>query len=350
MALFEYKQADREYYNRNIRGFLPEHIIDVHTHIYKKEFRIPGVVDKTKRSQDWPSLVADQNPIEDLLETYRILLPDYTVTPVLFGSVAVDYDTDRSNDYVSACAKDKGFPALYCARPEESADRIIGKIRAGGFCGVKVYLNFAPSYLPKDEIRIFDFLPHHQLEALDAEKLIVMLHIPRSGRLRDPVNIAQMLEIDSRYPGIKLIIAHVGRAYAIEDLGDSLERLARSKMMFDFSANTNQQVFEALIRHIGPDRIMFGADLPVLRMRMRRIVENGVYINVVPRGLYGNVSEDPHMREINGAEADMLSFFFYEEIAAMRRAAEKEQLTHEEIKRMFFANAASLFDIKLSKV
>jgi predicted TIM-barrel fold metal-dependent hydrolase len=346
MALFEYKQTDREYYSRNIQGFMPERIIDVHTHIYKKEFRIPGLVDKTKRSQDWPSLVADQNPIEDLLETYRILLPDYTVTPVLFGQTTIDCDLDKNNEYVSACAKDKGFPALYCARPEESAGRVISKIKAGGFYGVKVYLNFAPPYLPKDEIRIFDFLPQHQLEALDAEKLVVMLHVPRSGRLRDPVNIAQMLEIDKRYPGVKLIIAHVGRAYAIEDLGDSLERLAQSKMMFDFSANTNQQVFEALIRHIGPDRIMFGADLPVLRMRMRRIVEKGVYINVVPRGLYGDVSEDPHMRESSGAEAEGLSFFFYEEIAAMRRAAEKEQLTKEEVKRMFFANAASLFNIK----
>jgi predicted TIM-barrel fold metal-dependent hydrolase len=328
---------------------MPEHIIDVHTHIYKKEFRIPGVTDDTKRSQSWPSLVADQNPIEDLLETYSTLLPDYRVTPVLFGQTTVDYDLDKNNEYVSACAKNLGVPALYCAKPEESAERVISNIKRGGFCGVKVYLNFAPSYLSKDEIRIFDFLPHHQLEALDAEKRIVMLHIPRSGRLRDPVNIAQMLEIDRRYPGVKLIIAHVGRAYAAEDLGDSLERLAQSGMLFDFSANTNQQVFEALIRHVGPARILFGADLPILRMRMRRIVEKGVYINIVPRGLYGDVSADPHMREAGGPEAEGLSFFFYEEIAAMRRAAEKEQLTGEEIRGMFFTNAASLFNIKEDK-
>lgn len=38
-----------------------------------------------------------------------------------------------------------------------------------------------------------------------------MLHIPRDGRLKDPVNLAQMMEIEEKYPKVKLIIAHVGR-------------------------------------------------------------------------------------------------------------------------------------------
>jgi predicted TIM-barrel fold metal-dependent hydrolase len=346
MALFEYKKVEREYYEREIRAFLPERVSDVLTQGYKKEFQISGAADKSKRSQDWPGLIAADDPIEDLLETYRIMLPDQKVSPVIFGQPSIDYDQDKNNEYIAACSKTYGLPALYCSRPEESAERIIGKIKAGGFLGVKVYLNFAPAYIPGNEIRIFDFLPPHQLEVLDAEKLIVMLHIPRPARLRDPVNIAQMLEIDRRWPGVRLIIAHVGRAYAAEDVGDSLERLAQSKMWFDFCANTNQDVFEQTIRHIGPARMMFGSDMPVLRMRMRRIVENGTYINIVPRGLYGDVSGDPHMRETDGADAEALSFFLYEEIAAMRRAAEKEGLSKEQVNQMFYSTAASLFGVK----
>ena len=34
-----------------------------------------------------------------------------------------------------------------------------------------------------------------------------MLHIPRNGRLRDPVNLAQMLDIEARYPKLQLIVA-----------------------------------------------------------------------------------------------------------------------------------------------
>ena len=113
-----------------------------------------------------------------------------------------------------------------------------------------------------------------------------MLHIPREKRLKDPVNLAQMLEIERRYPNVKVIIAHVGRAYCPEDVGNAFEVLAETEnMMFDFSANTNAEIFQQLIKAVGTKRIMFGSDLPITRMRLRRIYENGTYINLVPEGL-----------------------------------------------------------------
>ncbi|MFV0400224.1 MAG: amidohydrolase family protein [Oscillospiraceae bacterium] len=345
MPLFDYKTVDRDCYEAVIRDFLPQRIVDAHTHVYRGCFRLAREAEGVDRSQNWPNLVAEENPIEDLLETYRILLPDKAVTPLIFGQPSLDYDVGRNNRYIADCGKEYGFPALYLSRPEESAEELEKQLEESGFQGVKVYLNFSPPYIPADEIRIFDFLPHHQLELLDARGAVVMLHIPRPGRLRDPVNLAQMLEIDRRYPRIRLIIAHVGRAYAEEDLGDALERLADSHMWMDFCANTNQQVFEAAIRHLGPKRLLFGSDLPILRMRMRRIVENGSYINVVPRGLYGDVSGDAHMREVDGGEAEGLTFFFYEEIAAMRRAAENMQLDRGDIEKMFCGNAVGLLGL-----
>jgi predicted TIM-barrel fold metal-dependent hydrolase len=344
-VLFDYTKIDREVYERFIRDFLPRRVIDAHTHVFKKEFLRSGESQKPKRSPSWPRLVARENPIEDLLETYRITLPEQEVTPLIVGQPSVDCDREQNNDYIAACSRERGFPALYISRPEESGEELIAKIEAGAFRGVKVYLNYSPAYIPATEIRVFDFLPPRQLDALGAKGCVVMLHIPRSGRLKDPVNLAQMVEIDRKWPGVRLIIAHVGRAYASEDLGDSLERLADSNMWFDFSANTNQDVFERAIDCIGPRRLMFGTDLPILRMRMRRIVENGNYINVVPRGLYGDVSGDPHMREADGEEAEKLSFFLYEEIAAMRRAAESRGLSKDETAAMFHTTAAKLFDL-----
>ena len=61
----------------------------------------------------------------------------------------------------------------------------------------------AAAAIPSDEIPIFDFLPPHQLEVMDRHGWIVMLHIPRDGRLRDPLNLAQMLEIEQRYPRVQ---------------------------------------------------------------------------------------------------------------------------------------------------
>ena len=42
--------------------------------------------------------------------------------------------------------------------------------------------------------------------------------------------------------------------------------------------------------------------MPILRMRARRICENGIYVNLVPKGLYGDVSGDIHMREVDDAQ------------------------------------------------
>ena len=170
-----------------------------------------------------------------------------------------------------------------------------------------------------------------------------MLHIPRDGRLRDPVNLAQMLEIERDYPNLKLIIAHVGRAYCNHDIGNAFEVLKASKTMyFDFSANTNDGVFEKLIRAVGPKRILFGTDMPILRMRMRRICEGGRYVNLVPRGLYGDVSGDRNMREVDPPEADRLTFFLYEELAAFKRAAAATGLSQADLEDVFFNTAVRL--------
>ena len=82
--------------------------------------------------------------------------------------------------------------------------------------------------------------------------------------------------------------------------------------------------------------------MPITRMRTRRIDEGGRYVNLVPRGLYGNVSGDPHLREVSGAEAERLTFFLYEELDAFRTAARAVGLGREEVEAVFYGNAARL--------
>jgi hypothetical protein len=93
---------------------------------------------------------------------------------------------------------------------------------------------------------------------------------------------------------------------------------------------------------VGPKRILFGSDLPILRMRARRICEGGVYVNLVPKGMYGVVSGDPHMREVEKPEAEQLTFFMYEELEAFRRAASEAGLGKEAIGDIFYRNAVEV--------
>jgi dsDNA-binding SOS-regulon protein len=64
----------------------------------------------------------------------------------------------------------------------------------------------------------------------------------------------------------------------------------------------------------------------------------------VPRGLYGDVSDDRHMREVDGEQAEALSFFLYEEIDAFRRAAQAAGLTLKDIEDVFHDNAVRIVE------
>lgn len=343
--LFEVRDIDRGFYESRLRDWLPAKIIDIHTHVWLKQFMAKPEPGMQARTVSWPSMVADQNPVEDLIETYRLMFPGKSVTPLMFANLSGPEQFDAANDYVSLAAQKHRFPALIFSDPRWAASELEDRIQKGSFSGIKSYLTLAPSYLPTAEIRIFDFFPHHQLEVANRHGWIVMLHIPRDGRLRDPVNLAQMLEIDDRYPDLKLIIAHVGRAYCPEDIGDAFKILARTrKMCFDFSANTNEETFRRLLETVGPKRVLFGSDLPILRMRTRRICEKGSYVNLVPKGLYGDVSDDKHMREVSAEEAERLTFFMYEELDAFRRAAQAVGLNAGDIKDVFYDNAAAMLE------
>ena len=338
--LFEIRDVDRRFYEERLRDFLPDNMIDMHTHVWLDRFCIPDD-SRAGRTVTWPSRVAVDNSVEDLLDTYRLMFPGKQVTPMMFTTL--DVDLDAANAYVSESAAKHRLPALIFSTPEWPADEFERRMIDGRFLGAKSYLSLAPAYLPTAEIRILDFFPPHQLEVLDRHGWIMMLHVPRHGRLRDPVNLAQMIEIERRYPNIQLIIAHVGRAYCPEDVGDAFDVLAESERMhFDFAANTNASVFEQLIRAVGPKRILFGSDLPILRMRMRRICRDGIYVNLVPRGMYGDVSGDKNMGELDGDEAAKLTFFMYEEIDAFRLAAEACGLTRDDIESIFHGNAEAL--------
>ena len=346
--LFEVKDIDKKFYEEQLKDFLPKKIFDIHTHVWLDKFKIKGehIANAPIRSATWPSRVAKDNSVEDLIQTYKLMFPDKQVTPLIFGYPKVNFDIEVSNNYIKTCAKKHGFPSLILSMPEWSGAELEERITKGGFLGTKVYLNFAKPYIPQKEIRIFDFLPIHQLEVLNTHQWVVMLHIPRDKRLKDPVNLAQLLEIEHNYPNIKLIVAHVGRAYCIEDVGDAFEVLAETKkMVFDFSANSNQSVFEKLIKAVGPKRILFGSDMPILRMRTRRMCESGNYVNLVPKGLYGDVSEDGHMRELDKVEGDKLTYFMYEEIAAFNRAATSAMLKKDDIEDIFYNNAVRLLGL-----
>ena len=117
MALFEVTPHDRQVYERELRDFLPRRMIDIHTHVWLESL----VREKGEfRAVTWPTLVAADNSIEDLQETYRLMFPDKEVSAMFFGSSKKN-SMDAINDYVARCSRKSGFP---CARAQASCTAI----------------------------------------------------------------------------------------------------------------------------------------------------------------------------------------------------------------------------------
>lgn len=330
---------DRMVYETELKDFLPKEFIDFHIHSYKNTFKPEG---SRNGGSAWTRLVADEMTTEQMLDCFSQLFPENKVTPLIFGSVLKN--SEETNDYIRKAGKEYGFPTLYKCTYDMDLKELEKNVNEGGFLGLKPYISSCPSYIPSKEVRIFDFLPEEQLKLADKNGWIIMLHIGRDGRLKDPVNLGQLMEIEEKYPNLKLIVAHIGRAYSKEDIGNAFEILKNTKnMYFDFTANMCDDAIRECIKAVGTKRLIYGSDLPVAIMRMYRITENGVYYNVVPRGLYGCVEGEPHMRE---TDEENVTIMMYEQIRAMKRVAEELKLTREDIEDIFCGNAKRLLGMK----
>ena len=342
MALFEVTDYDKKIWEEELKDFLPQKIIDVHAHVHLKEYFDPLPAGVKAPPKKWTALVAEDNSLEDLQETYQLMFPGKDVKALMFINAK---GIKKNNDYVAKVSQESGWPALYYSRPEQSADEIEEEIRKGGFLGIKSYLSLSPKYIPTKEIRILDFFPKHQLERLNEMGAICMCHIPRDGRLKDPVNIHQIMEIRKEFPKLRFIVAHIGRAYTESDLGNAFDILTNEpETMYDFSANCSDFVIEEAIKRVGTKHLMFGTDMPILRMRCHRITENGTYVNLVPPGLYPDPYGDPHLREVSEEEGKNITFFAYEELLALKRVCTKLNISKEAVEDMMYNNAYNLIE------
>ena len=100
MALFEVTANDRRIYEEELKDFLPDKIFDVHCHIALQEHKKPAPLapGEKKRTVTWPSLVAKQNSIEDLQETYELFFPGKDCKALMFSNCGPGDDV---NAYVS---------------------------------------------------------------------------------------------------------------------------------------------------------------------------------------------------------------------------------------------------------
>jgi len=330
------ERVDLPFYRQQIADFLPDEVLDFHTHVGRPEH----FVRPAAPPRNWAEYVTPRAwTVDSLYRYYARLFPGKRIVPVIFGSLVGEPLVDPLNDYVATTAAHFGAYSFLLTRPEWSADELEQRLRAG-FRGLKPYPTMVRGE-PATEIGIFDFLPHHHLALAQEMNLCVLLHLPRPGRLDDPDNLSELHELVRRYPRLKLVVEHLGRSYCLPGAARGLAAMRDlPTVSYGIAACATEEVFELALREVGPRRLVFGSDIPYVAFRCRRLCEGDNYVNIVR----GANFTDPHLRVAPPETRDTITFYVYEQIAGVRRAAERAGLSRAGVEDIFRNNALRLLN------
>jgi predicted TIM-barrel fold metal-dependent hydrolase len=338
--VWQYTDLDRAFWREFLDPWLPQRIFDAHTHVTEPRFRL-AAMNEEKRRQYWVNEVAEPIGADDADRCQKLVFPGRDFCCLCFGSASLDFDIEGENQCLQTECERRGWYRLALVRPQWTAERVALELNHPGVLGVKVYyalIDNDPSTRDKHlEASIFDFLPHHQLELLDERRSWVTLHVPKADRLGHPANIAEIKEIRRKYPGIKLVIAHLGRCYTMPHALEAFLHFADDEgLYFDSSAVLNSDVHRLALETFGPKRVLYGSDNPVFYMRGRRLFSGRQYINHTDYPFYFNRD-----RESPATEASY-TLYMYEELLAIRRACEAIGLDRGDVGAIFSENARQL--------
>jgi len=339
-----YRQVDLAAYRQELDEFLPPVVLDFHAHTWLQrhlgpipwEAGVPGgnyMIVNTEYSRE--ALAADG----------QRFFPDRRYQAVCFGYPVPSADLDACNSYcLEAGRQGWCYPLLLVARDCPPKEVLRQQILDGGFFGYKVVLPwFGDDY---GDVTVEDMLSDVAMEVANELQLVIMLHLPRSLRLADPLNIASLRHLSAAYPGAQIVVAHAGRSYCASTMRAGIGPLRDlPNVYFEVSMVQEPLVIQILLDHVDAQRVFFGTDLPVAAMRGRRVCINNRWIDVVREPDQGssfrlsspNLPATFMVYEIARAVRDgallaglapaQLAAIFYENgMAALRRVADGRQL------------------------
>lgn len=332
--VMEIRDIDKQVYEEKLAPWLPPRIIDFHIHVSLPQHF--GDVQPKRCELIWAMEIAKSFSWEELAESCKLLFPRQAISSLVFGGVYQEVDIPANNAYVldGICKPANCASGLMVTRPEWDAS-VITDGMSQGFCGIKPYPDLAPQGM--DDAGIYDFVPKSHLAALNELGGVMALHLPKKARIADPDNIRELLEISRDYPDVKLVVAHIGRAYCLPTAYHNLEHFRRiPNVYFDIAANLNGDVFRYALDVVGPDRLIYGSDLPVMLMRGVREHVDDKYINYTDGDYTWNTDRK------NPDVESSYTFYVYEELIALKQSLDSAGLGADAAEKIMYGNAARL--------
>ena len=330
-----YERTDLPFYRQEIRPILPPTVLDFHAHVWSKSHwrKVPAEGSPGGRYM----VVETEYPVESLAADARRILPDNAYQAVCFGMPTPQADIGKTNRYLAeAAATGWLHPLMLAGKGLAAREELERALATRCYKGYKVFLN----WLGDDygQRTIADMLSAVEMEPADRRRLIVLLHVPRAGRLADPVIQEGVRALALDHPRARLVLAHCGRCYLPDEMQKAVGCLkGLDNVWLDTAMVMDPTVLQIVMEELGPQRLLFATDFPVAAMRGRRVYALDHWVDLVLPGpapsAYRVASEDIRA-----------SFMVYEIVLAIRRAAERAGISAGKLRAIFHDNGALLLE------
>ena len=327
---YQFTDADRELFDRELSDFVPPDAFDAHAHLYDLRNLSPDTPEEEfggAPEVGHDAMVASMRKwMGDRVTTKGLYIPFPTPT----------IDTRAANAFLAGQLKGRdGCRGLMLIRPTDDPAEVEAELLEKGFAGFKVYHQLAARedtfYADQSE-----FLPEWAWELADKHGLWITMHMVRKRALSDPDNLDYVREHCLRYGNAKFVLAHAARGFNYRHTAEAIDQLRGvGNVFFDTSAICEPTTFEAIIRATGAGRLMYGSDFPVSDVRGKAVsVGDGFF------WLYD------HNVEWEGWPHGGHNPVGIESLLALKQACRTMCLNDNDVERIFYDNARQVLGLK----
>lgn len=333
VSLRDYSVHDQQIWDEELQDFVPERVFDAHFHLFHPQHLTPTAPQSSRWA--FTDLAAAQAWAAKLYpgrETHFLVL----------GTPLPGLDVRAHNAWcIAQVQQDPQSRLNRLVTPSCSVQEIERDVRNQGLLGLKPYRIFSVTG-ESAQCRIEDFLPHPQLELANELGLWVTLHLSRFHGCADALNLSDLREFTlTRYPQIKWILAHCARSFTYWPIRQAIAQLRDlPNLWYDVSAVTDVRPLITLFSREDRRRILYGSD-----------GVDATYFH----GQYAALG-----RAWQGVNTDQLKLQFphcdgrpilaiYEQLLALKQAAEIAQWSQDDLENLFWRNAAELFQIRFGE-
>jgi len=330
---WELRDEDRQTFAAELDSFVPEKVYDAHAHLYRAEWW-----------DDPPAEVA-AGPPDITLETYREqiawILPGREVYGLHF---AYPFPTDSASDIASAnawvsqeIAKDPLARGQFLVRPTDDPEWVRQEVKRLGLRGLKPF-TFYSQVEDIYQAEIPDYFPEPIAAVADQEGWSVTLHLVRSSGVADASNQHWIRHYCEKYPDMQLILDHCARGFNAYHVLKGLPALAGlDNLWIDTSSVCNSLAVEAVVRIIGPHRMLYGSDFYVSHIRGTNFTVGDTFVWIDANTPVG---------ELEYSSNAALPLVGIENLRAVKAAFWCAGLNDSQVEDYFWGNATKLLGIE----